>query len=255
MCLLTFAWRIRPDHPLIFAGNRDERHARATEGARPWRDAPQMIAGRDLEAGGTWVGVSASGRFAVVTNYRDGLNPPKAPRSRGSLTADFLAGDMPPARYLETIRPHAQEYGAFSLLVGDARELHFFSNRGGPEGLVAPGVHGLSNHLLDTPWPKVERSKVRLANLLEQDAVTNEALFRLLADRAPAGEDALPDTGIGRELERQVSPPFVVNSRYGTRCSTLIRLGARGLRLTERRFDQEGRALETVEFNLAGISP
>lgn len=255
MCLLAFAWRTHPDHPLIFAGNRDERHARATAGARPWSDAPQVIAGRDLEGGGTWVGVSATGRFAVVTNYREGPNPTKAPRSRGSLTADFLASDMPPRRYLDTIRPHAQDYGAFSLLVGDVRELHFFSNRGGPEGPVAPGVHGLSNHLLDTPWPKVERSKERLTGLLEQDAATNEALFRLLADRVPAADDTLPDTGIGRELERQVSPPFVVNSHYGTRCSTLIRLSAQSLRLTERRFDSEGRAIETAEFSLSGISP
>ena len=253
MCLLAFAWKTQPDHALIFAGNRDERHARATEAARPWSDAPQVIAGRDLEAGGTWVGVSAGGRFAVVTNYREGLNPRKAPRSRGALTADFLAGDLPPARYLDQLRPHAQEYGAFSLLIGDAEELHVFSNRGGPDGPVAPGVHGLSNHLLDTPWPKVERSKARLAALLEQEAATNEALFRLLSDRTQAAEGQLPDTGVGRELERQISPPFVVNSVYGTRCSTLIRLGPAGLRFAERRFDPQGTAIETRELRLAGL--
>ncbi len=253
MCLLAFAWKTHPDHALIFAGNRDERHARATEGARPWSDAPGVIAGRDLEAGGTWVGVSAGGRFAVVTNYREGLSPAKAPRSRGALTAEFLQGDMPPARYLDMIRPRAREYGAFSLLIGDAQELHVFSNRGGPDGPVEPGVHGLSNHLLDTPWPKVERSKQRLAALLEQEAATNEALFRLLSDRTPAAEAELPETGIGRELERQVSPPFVLNPNYGTRCSTLIRLGSQGLRIAERRFDPEGRAIETREFTRAGL--
>ena len=255
MCLLAFAWQTHHDQPLIFAGNRDERHARATAAAQPWSDMPRVIAGRDLEAGGTWVGVSAGGRFAVVTNFRAGLNPPKSPRSRGKLTADFLAGDLPPARYLERLRPQAQEYGPFCLLVGDAHELHFFSNRGGPAGPVAPGVHGLSNHLLDTPWPKVELSKQRLGSLLEQGAVTNDALFRLLSDRTPADEAKLPDTGIGRELERQVSSPFVLNPRYGTRCSTLIRLGAGSLRITERRFDAEGRALETREFSHAGAHP
>lgn len=255
MCLLVFAWQSHPTHALIFAGNRDERHARATAAARPWSDAAQVIAGRDLEAGGTWVGVSTGGRFAVVTNYREGLDPAKAPRSRGALTADFLAGDLTPARYLEALRPRAGEYGAFSLLVGDGQELHVFSNRGGPDGPVAPGVHGLSNHLLDTPWPKVERSKQRLTALLEQDAATNEALFRLLSDRTPAGDSELPDTGIGRELEQRVSSPFVLNPVYGTRCSTLIRLGGQGLRFTERRFDSAGQALETREFSLADRRP
>lgn len=254
MCLLAFAWKTDPDHALIFAGNRDERHARATAGARPWSDAPQVIAGRDLEAGGTWVGVSATGRFAVVTNYREGLVAPKAPRSRGALTAEFLKGDMSPARYLDSLRPRALEYGAFSLLVGDADGLHIFSNRGGPDGPVTPGIHGLSNHLLDTPWPKVERSKQRLADLLDQRAATSEALFRLLSDRTPAGAAELPDTGIGAELERRVSSPFVLNPVYGTRCSTLIRLGARGLRFSERRFDPEGDAVETHEFTLTDLN-
>ena len=253
MCLLVFAWKTHPVHALIFAGNRDERQARAAAPAGLWPDAPEVLGGRDLEAGGTWLGVTLSGRFAVVTNYRDGLDPPKAPRSRGALTAEFLTGAMGAAEYLESVRKHASEYGAFSLLVGDRRELHYFSNRGGPGGPVTPGIHGLSNHLLDTPWPKVQLSKARLAALLEQGAPNSEALFRILADRNQAPQEELPDTGIGAELERRVSAAFVVNPVYGTRCSTAIRLQHDGgLHFAERRFTPAGESVETRWFHAAG---
>src|SRR5579859_1515767 len=253
MCLLVFAWQTDPHHPLIFAGNRDERHARAALPAQLWKDTPQVLGGRDLEAGGTWLAVTLGGRFAVVTNYRDGLEPPKAPRSRGVLTSGFLTGSMGAGDYLEDVRRHAAEYGAFSLLVGDRRDLHYFSNRGDRGGAVAPGIHGLSNHLLDTPWPKVRLSKARLGALLEQEAPESGALFRILADRteAPAGE--LPDTGIGAELERRVSAAFVVNRVYGTRCSTTLRLPhAGGLRFAEQRFTPTGESVETRWFHAAG---
>ena len=254
MCLLVFAWQTHPEHALIFAGNRDERHARASAAAGLWREAPQVLGGRDLEAGGTWLGVTLGGRFAVVTNYRDGLDPPKAPRSRGTLAAEFLASDMGAADYLEGVRAHAAEYGAFSLLVGDRCELHYFSNRGGRGGPVAPGVHGLSNHLLDTPWPKVQLSKARLAALLEQETPSSGALFRLMADRSEAPASELPDTGIGPELERRVSAPFVVNPVYGTRCSSVLRLPhGGGLHFAERRFTPAGEGVETRWFHGAGM--
>jgi uncharacterized protein with NRDE domain len=251
MCLLVFAWRVDHGQGLLFAGNRDERHARPAAPAGFWPDAPGLIAGRDLEAGGTWLGLTTAGRFAVVTNYREGLNPPKAPRSRGELPTDFLKGDQRPAAYLADVQRRANEYAAFSLLCGDREELFFFSNRGGAPAAVAPGVHGLSNHLLDTPWPKVVLSKKRLALLLEQHAVTSEALFRLLRDTTPAVDTALPDTGIGPELERRVSSPFVLNPVYGTRCSTLLKLGdGGGADFAERRFDTEGTELETRRFRI-----
>lgn len=249
MCLLVFAWQTDPEHPLIFAGNRDERHGRAAAAAGLWRDTPGVLGGRDLEAGGTWLGVTLAGRFAVVTNYREGLNPAKAPRSRGALAADFLTGDMGAAEYLDEVRTHAQEYGAFSLLVGDRRELHYYSNRGDQGGPVTPGIHGLSNHLLDTPWPKVQRTKTRFATLLEMATPTSDELFRLLADPSEAPEQELPDTGIGRDLERRVSAAFVVNPVYGTRCSTVLRLGrGGGLHFAERRFTPAGESVETRWF-------
>jgi uncharacterized protein with NRDE domain len=257
MCLLALAWKAHPDFPLILAGNRDERHARASAAAGLWSDAPQVLAGRDLEAGGTWLGVTVGGRFAVVTNYREGLNPAQAPRSRGALTAGFLTGDAAPQAYVAEVQQRAGEYGAFSLICGDGDSLWYFSNRGSAAQPVAPGIHALSNHLLDTPWPKVQAAKARLKLLVDSGAVTTDALLRLLADRAPAPLDApLPDTGIGAELERRVSAAFVQDPVYGTRCSTLLLRDQRGdMRFVERRFDAAGESVETRLFQIAGTSP
>jgi uncharacterized protein with NRDE domain len=255
MCLLALAWKTHPDLALILAGNRDERHARATAAAGFWSDAPQVLAGRDLEAGGTWLGTTTAGRVAVVTNYREGPNPAKAPRSRGALTAEFLTGDASPQAYLETLRPHAREYSAFSLICGDRDSLWYFSNRGGDPAPVPPGIHALSNHLLDTPWPKVQAAKAGLKLLLDSGALTSEALFRLLGDRSPA-QGALPDTGVGPDLERRASAAFVQDPIYGTRCSTLLWCDGRGgSRFAERRFDAGGEALETRTFQISVPAP
>ncbi len=253
MCLLTFAWHTHPDYHLILAGNRDERHARAAAGATFWSDAPEVLAGRDLEAGGTWLGLTTAGRYAAVTNYRDGLATRKAPRSRGELTAAFLRGDMPASIYMEEVAGRGADYGPFGLLCGDRDSLWYHSNRSTAPAPVSAGVHGLSNHLLDTAWPKVVTSKSRLKLLTETGAVTSESLFRLLADRATAPDSTLPDTGIALELERRASAAFVVDPYYGTRCSTLLLLHRDGsIRFAERRFDAAGEALETRHFMTAG---
>ncbi|MGH8281143.1 MAG: NRDE family protein [Gammaproteobacteria bacterium] len=254
MCVAVFAWKVHPDYPLVFAGNRDELHARPSSAAGFWKDAPQVLAGRDLTAGGTWLGVTGAGRFAVVTNYREGPVPKKGPRSRGELTADFLRGVTSPRDYLEQVQRRAHGYAPFSLIVGDAEALWFFSNRDTRAPFEIPaGIHGLSNHLLDTPWPKVRLSEARLKTMLARGLPTTEDLEQLLADRMPAPADELPDTGIGAERERQISPVFVVNPEYGTRCSTAI-LRARngGLHFTERRFDATGKLFDHHDFHLAG---
>jgi uncharacterized protein with NRDE domain len=248
MCLLVFAWHTHPEFPLIFAGNRDELHARPATAAGFWEDAPQILAGRDLQAGGTWLGVTTGGRFAVVTNYRDGLNPVSGRRSRGELTSGFLRDEVTPQDYARRIQAHGAEYAGFSLLVGDRDTLWYVSNRGAQAQAVTPGIHGLSNHLLDTPWPKVTRSTGRLQQLLESEHFTSDALLRLLSDRSAAKTGELPDTGIGPELERKVSAPFVVDPRYGTRCSSLILLDTDAIRFTERRFSPAGKILETRRF-------
>lgn len=253
MCLLVFAWKTVPGHPLIFAGNRDERHARASQAAGFWPDVPAILAGRDLEAGGTWLGVTQGGRFAVVTNYREGPNPHSGPRSRGRLTTEFLRGGLPAPEYLQHVTRVAHDYAAFSLIVGDADDLWYFSNRNGAKPrAIAPGIHGLSNHMLDTPWPKVTRSKARLGALLEQGRASDDALLALLADRTPAPVNELPDTGIGREREQAISPVFVLNPEYGSRCSSVIFLAPQRIQFTERRFNSWGEALETRSFHIVG---
>lgn len=250
MCLLALAWRTHPDYSLILAGNRDERHARASAAAGFWSDAPDILAGRDLEAGGTWLGVTTACRYAVVTNYREGLNPAKAPRSRGALTAEFLKRDVVPEEYLRELQPHAGEYGGFSLVVGDRDSLWYFSNRGGAPAPITPGVHALSNHLLDTPWPKVQAAKARVKLLLDTGAMSVDALLKMLSDRTPA-ETGLPDTGIGPELERRISSAFVADPVYGTRCSTVLMLHRDGsLRFSERRFDAAALPIETRHFQV-----
>jgi uncharacterized protein with NRDE domain len=251
MCLLALAWKAHPDYPLILAGNRDERHARASAAAGFWSDAPDVLAGRDLEAGGTWLGITTGGRHAVVTNYREGLNPVKARRSRGALTAEFLEGTMSAMEYVSAVRRRGSDYGAFSLVCGDRDSLWYVSNRSGEPEAITPGIHALSNHLLDTPWPKVEAAKARLRSILDSGNLDDDALFDLLADRRPASR-GLPDTGIGPELERRVSAAFVQNPVYGTRCSTLVLQHRDGsTRFAERRFDAAGTALETRLFRMA----
>ena len=257
MCLLVFAWKTHPDYPLVFAGNRDELHARPSAAAGFWKQSPGILAGRDLRAGGTWLGITSGGRFAVVTNYRAGLNPEKTPHSRGELTADFLKSEIPVDTYMKSVVQRSADYGAFSLIVGDRNALWYFSNRGEPQAReVPPGMHGLSNHLLDTPWPKVTRSVAALDQLMQQQTMTNETLLTLLAERTPAADAQLPDTGIDRERERQVSPVFVVNPVFGTRCSSVIFLHADGqTRFAERSFNSTGQALETRSFHLTVCRP
>ena len=254
MCIAVFAWKIRSDYPFVFAGNRDELHARPAAAAGHWKDAPQVLAGRDLTAGGTWLGVTAAGRFAVVTNYREGLNPKKMPRSRGELTADFLCSEAPPQQYLTDVRKRADQYAPFSLIVGDTDAFWYFSNRDKRAPFeIPPGIHGLSNHLLDTPWPKVTLSKSRLESLLASGAPTTDELEKLLTDRVEAPASELPDTGIGAERERQISPVFVVNPVYGTRCSTAILRARNGeLHFVERRFDAAGELAGNSDFHIDG---
>lgn len=238
MCLLVFSWQPGGARPLVLAGNRDEFHDRPTAPADWWDDG--IVGGRDLRAGGTWLAARRDGRFAVVTNYREPLAEGRGPRSRGELVADFLQGDASPETWARAVAGKAQAYGGFNLLLGAPDALVYLSNRGrGPETL-APGLYGLSNHLLDTPWPKLERIRARFARLLAEDAPV-PALLEMLADRTPPPDDALPDTGIGPEWERLLSPPFIVSPYYGTRCSTVLELDADGMfSFTERRFDAAG---------------
>lgn len=237
MCLIVLAWRQHPDYPLVVAANRDEFHARPTAPAAAWPGAPACFGGRDLLAGGTWLGATTGGRFAAVTNVRQPGQPPGM-RSRGMLTADFLKGGMAAADYVAAL-PGA-DFAGFNLLVGDGRELWYCSNRDGAPRCLLPGIYGVSNHLLDTPWPKLETAKARFAAALT-GLPDEAALFDLLADDEIVPDHRLPATGVSLEWERMLSAIFVRSPTYGTRASTVLRMGADGItQLHERSFDPDG---------------
>ena len=221
MCLILLGWQAHPDFPLVVAANRDEFHARATAPADFWPQDPRLLAGRDLVAGGTWMGITRTGRFAALTNYRDPAQMrPDAP-SRGALVSHFLQGTATPLAYLQALAPQGKDYNGFNLLVGDGETLCWYSNISGEVQTLAPGVYGVSNELLDTPWPKVEAAKSDLSRALH--ALPNDtALFQLLRDDRIYPDDALPRTGVSLELERMLSAAFIRNERYGTRSSTVL---------------------------------
>ncbi len=244
MCLLIAAFGVHPRYPLVLAGNRDEFHARPTAPLGWWTEPEGMLAGRDLAAGGTWLGVGRDGRLAVVTNFRDRATAPGTAPSRGTLIPGFLGGDLCAMDYARQLTGHAAEYAGFNLLLADASGVAYVVNRPVPRATaLAPGLYGLSNHHLDTPWPKLVRSRDRVAALIEQDAVTADALLAALRDRVPADDHELPDTGIGLERERLVSAPFIVDPAYGTRSATAVLVEHDGMvTVHERRYDPAGEA-------------
>src|SRR5918992_4835252 len=222
MCLVLLALGLHPDYQLIVAANRDEFYDRPTAPADFWFDAPSVLAGRDLQAGGTWLGITRGRRFAAVTNYRQGQREPTATRSRGLLVSDFLSGDIGGLDYMERVERDASLYNGFNLIAGDSSELFYYSNREGEVRSLPPGVYGLSNHLLDTPWPKVAATKTAFGAILNDGgAELAEDLFRLLSNRNRARDDELPSTGVGPEWERLLSSAFIVSPDYGTRSSTV----------------------------------
>ena len=225
MCLITFAWKAHPDYALIVAANRDEWHDRAAAPAAWWNDHPQILAGRDLKAGGTWMGVTRSGRFAAVTNFRDPGDKKSTARSRGELVTAFLLGDETPAAFLTATKKVAFDYNGFSLVVGDGNSLAYFGSAGGEIKLLAPGVYALSNHTLNEPWPKVMMARSALGAALQENMSEDArrmAIYTILSDDTVAPDDALPNTGVGIEWERVLSPALIVSEKYGTRASTIL---------------------------------
>lgn len=253
MCLILLAWHAHPAYPLVFAGNRDEAYDRPSSAADFWNDVPDIHGGRDLEKGGTWLGLARDGRFAAVTNYRDGPARKPAPRSRGELTANYLRNGSAPDGYLKTIEPNAMQYGGFSLLVGDPRRLYVYSNRSAGAAQLTAGVHGLSNHLMDTPWPKVTRGTQRVSALLGAgEAEMVAGLFDALADRSIVPDNELPDTGVGSLRERELAPAFIAGERYGTRASTVLLLSRESEAVfIERRFGPLGAPLGETKRRIA----
>jgi uncharacterized protein with NRDE domain len=229
MCLVLFAYKSHPLYSLVFAANRDEFYDRPTLSASFWDDAPDLLAGRDLKEGGTWFGITRQGRFAALTNYRDPKDHRDEAPSRGWLVSSYLLGTTPPKDYLEELSAKAGHYNGFNLLVGDTGRLFYCSNRGGPCRELPPGLYGLSNHLLDTPWPKVEKGKSDLAKrILQRGRLDPEEIMQVLRDRSRPDDMLLPDTGIGLDWERILSPVFITSPIYGTRSSYVLLIEYQG---------------------------
>jgi len=245
MCLILFAWHVHPDFPLIVAANRDEIHARPAAASAFWPDFPQVLAGRDLEQGGTWLGLTRTLRFAAVTNYRHGYTAPPKPRSRGELTRNYLTGTEQPLTYLRSVEQQGHLYNGFSLLAGNIHELHFLSNRAAGVRTVEPGVHGLSNHLLDEPWPKVIQGRAVLETLLHaQETELTGRLFEMLSDRSAYQESLAAVQPGGATERRHLAPIFISAESYGTRASTVILVPRDGgIVFSERCYGPHGTAL------------
>lgn len=262
MCLILFGYRAHPAYPLVLAANRDEFYERPSAPAEFWPSNPEILGGRDLTAGGSWLAVSRQGKLAAVTNFRD-ARPRAAPRSRGHLVSEYLGSNMSGEEQIQFLAPTLAEFGGFNLLLMDPRGLHYASNRTPEHRAVAPGIHGLSNHLLDSAWPKAEAGKAKLRAQIERSREQPyrsreqliEELFGVLADRSQCPDEHLPNTGVSVEWERKLSAAFIHSADYGTRASTVIVLDHEGhLEFVERSFDGAGQCAEERQFRIKGFA-
>jgi uncharacterized protein with NRDE domain len=253
MCLVVLGWQQHPDFPLIVAGNRDEFHSRPTKEAHWWPDNPDIVGGRDLQASGTWLALHRNGRFATVTNYRDAEPPRAKVRSRGHLVTDFLLSALDPVDYLDSV--DGSEYAGFNLIVSDGSSVAWRSNRGGETRELLPGVYGLSNALLNSPWHKVEYSTTALKRLIKTDAVNASELLRLLADRSRAPVSEIESDRLPFNKAHSISAPFIVLPDYGTRSSSIALMDATGgWRFLERRYDADGKSTGETALSFAAGS-
>lgn len=240
MCVLLIAWKSHPRYRLILAGNRDEFRARPTAPLAPWAERDDVFGGRDLQEGGSWLAASRDGRFAAVTNFRQ-LPLIGSALSRGALVRDFVCGRSSPAEFVRYIDNAGADFSGTNLFAGQADTLWHWSNRGNVMRLMAPGLYGLSNGMMDDDWPKMRRGREALARLITANTVDEEALFTLLSDRTPGNDHELPNTGISRDMERTLSPIFIAGDEYGTRSSTVLLIGHDGqIRMRERRYGPLG---------------
>jgi uncharacterized protein with NRDE domain len=250
MCLVVFAWNAHPDYKLILAANRDEFHGRPSQDAHWWPDHSHILAGRDLQAGGTWLAMARSGRFATVTNYREQQKVQAGLRSRGEIVTNFVSDDVDAMTFVSSIA--GEDYAGVSVLAVDLSNICYVSNRGDEPVSLAPGVYGLSNASLDTPWSKLVRGKHALAELIDADRVNSTELLRLLADRTPASSSEVESSDLPFKLARALTAPFIVADTYGTRCSTTLLIANDGrVEFSERRFDPDGEASGDSNFSFS----
>ncbi|MEG6521990.1 NRDE family protein [Desulfotomaculum sp. 1211_IL3151] len=222
MCLILFATNCHPQYRLVLASNRDEFYGRPTRPAAFWYDHKVILAGKDLKQGGTWLGLTTTGRFSSLTNYRDPARFNSQAPSRGHLVYQYLSGAVSPENYINSISSGVTEFNGFNLLMGSTKGIYYYSNLEKVIRKVDSGIHGLSNSFLDVPWPKVSKGKKALADCLQSQTINKEQLFAIMADREQPEDHRLPQTGLSLEWERIMSPAFVVSSSYGTKCSTVV---------------------------------
>lgn len=225
MCLILFAYKVHPNYPLIVASNRDEFYNRPTAPIHYWKDHPNILAGRDLKEMGTWMGISTSGRFAALTNYRN-PNENKNKRmaaSRGEIVTSFLTDNESPASFIDSLKRNDNKYKGYNSLIGDLDSLWYYSNVTKKSEMVKPGIYGLSNHLLDTEWPKVVKGKTGFETCIQEE-INEDCLFQLLTNDEKAADHSLPQTGIPLEMERALSSLFIRLDEYGTRCSSILKI-------------------------------
>ncbi len=254
MCLILFGYKISDHYPLILAANRDEFYHRPAQSMRFWEDAPDILAGRDLEKGGTWLGVHRDGRFAALTNYRNPAALKSDAPSRGEVIVDFLMSGRSAEEFIHDFQPGSDLYNGFNLILGSLDQIWAFSNVSRRMEPVRPGIHGLSNRFLDTPWPKVDSGKKALGRLIRQNQINRSHLFDLLNDRSIPADHHLPNTGVGLEWERILSSCFIESETYGTRSSIVMTADRSGnIRITERTYSPEDRrAYADLNFHITG---
>ncbi len=250
MCLILFAYKARPGKKLILAANRDEFFARPTAAMDFWHDNPSILAGRDLKEGGTWLGMNRNGKFAALTNYRDPASVKNNLPSRGQIIKDYLTSNNSAADFLEKLQKQADSFNGFNLVLSDENSLFWFSNQGGKPEQLGPGIYGLSNHLLNTPWPKIKKGRKALEKtVLNKENLSAEALFHLLENKSIPHDSELPDTGVGIEWERILAPIFINSKDYGTRSSSVIIMNNDGHAfIAERGFNEKGALQYEKEF-------
>lgn len=251
MCLIVFSYRQYKNFPLIFAGNRDEFYDRPARPAQFWKKYPNLLAGKDLKAGGTWLGVTKKGEFGALTNYRDLTSIKEDAPSRGKVVTDLLAGNQTPENFFSELRNKSGRYNGFNLIGGNSDRILYLSSETSETQSLEPGLYGISNALLNTPWPKVQFAKKQFAGLIGKNSVDEEGIFNLLTDKTRYPREELPDTGLSDELEVAVSSIFIKTENYGTRCSTLFYITGDGkLTFIERTYPNGSvRESESVRFS------
>ena len=249
MCLILFAWKVHPHYQLVLAANRDEFYERSTRQALWWPEDTRLLAGKDLVGGGSWMGINRKGEWAALTNYREVNNIRNDAPTRGFLVTDFLSTEVGPKSYVNLVDHKANLYNGFNLLIGDQNEIWHYSNRGDRPTKIAKGVYGLSNHLLNTPWPKVKKGMAGLSRWLETKQHSVDSLFEMLQDKEMALDKELPNTGVSMEWERKLSAMFIKSKEYGTRVSTILTISYDQIvHFEERPYVPEGQ-ISVFDFN------